>query len=110
MTAGFRQCCKCCVSFSSVCRALGTWLACGGLLVSPSEWYWGAARGQRRCRGGAYLNTFLAFFRVNFQLIFVRFWLAAPFQAAVSRFSMSKLGIRRVPKHCREKRLSSISA
>ena len=42
-------------------------------------------RGQWWSRGGLYLNTFRAFFRVNRQLIFVGFWLARRFQALVSR-------------------------
>src|ERR1035437_1462749 len=39
--------------------------------------------------GGSYLNRFLAFFRVNRQLILVRFWLAFRFHALVSRFSVA---------------------
>jgi hypothetical protein len=49
------------------------------------------------------LNSFLAFFRVNRQLILVRFWLAFRFQALVSRFSVVRSGILRVnssaPRH-----------
>ena len=63
-----------------------------------------------RRRGDSYSNNFLAFFRVNRQSILVRFWLAPRFQALVSRFSVPRSGILRVPRHCREYRLSSISA
>lgn len=71
----------------------------GGLC--SSQWWW---------RGGLYLNTFRAFLRVNRQLIFVRFWLARRFQALVSRRNFCRSGIRRLPRHCRAYRLSSISA
>jgi len=39
-------------------------------------------------RGDLYLNSFLAFWRVNRQLIWVRLWLALRFHALVSRFSI----------------------
>src|SRR5258708_16950345 len=38
------------------------------------------------------------------------FLLALPFQVLVLCFSFARSGIRRVPKHCRQYRLSSISA
>jgi len=69
-----------------------------------------SAVAQWRWRSGLYLNTFRAFFRVNRQLIFVRFWLALRFQALVSCRNFCRSGIRRFPRHCRAYRLSSISA
>ena len=51
---------------------------CGGGSVQPLA------------RGFLYRNSFLAFFRVNRQSILVRFRLALPFQASISRCNVSR--------------------
>lgn len=72
-----------------------------GLVQPRRQWWW---------RGGLYLNTLRAFCRVNRQLILVRLWSARWFQALVSCRNFFRSGIRRLPRHCRAYRLSSISA
>src|ERR1017187_8390835 len=70
---------------------------CGGWSVQPLA------------RGFWYRNSFLAFLRVNRQLILVRFWLALRFHARTSRCNVSRSGIRRLPRHCRETNRNLIS-
>ena len=61
-------------------------------------------------RGFTYRNNFLAFRRVNRQVIFVRLRWIIRFQALVSRRKVPTSGKRRLPRHCREYMLNSISA